>query len=111
MVNLHLTRQFLHDINGLKTCQPDFKSRLEKTLRQYPASGRLLLNHKVPDAESMRLCEKIRHQLTAGDIRELSFDHCVVVYLLNLPFLYLLACIELKPFGDEAEMLWENKGQ
>lgn len=111
--HLYFTHQFVEMLReakaqGLANIEWVQRSVLSHIMR-YPCNGRLFLNRVSTNSDNQRLSQQLSDRFNCNELRELSGDGWIVLYLNKYPHVYLLALIPLTSKGIcNLEESWIN---
>ncbi|SQI41613.1 Uncharacterised protein [Leminorella richardii] len=76
---------------------------------RYPCRGRLFLNRSATNSDNQRLRWQLAQRFESPELRELSDDGWLILYLNRLPSIYLLALMPLSVVGAAGlEDMWQG---
>lgn len=110
---LHYTHQFVkmltEAVNHSQINFNWFQQQILSNIQRYPCQGRLFLNRNTTNGDNQRLRWQLAQRFSGSELRELSENGWLVIYMNKLPRVYLLALISLSTSGNKAiEELWLN---
>ncbi|WP_159566540.1 hypothetical protein [Budvicia diplopodorum] len=96
---LHFTHQFvamLKDAMAAGSINPEWiQNSVLPQIGRYPCRGRLFLNRTATNSDNQRLKWQLARRFNCNELRELSGDGWMILYLNKYPHVYLLALIPL----------------
>lgn len=110
---LHFTHQFvemLRDATEAGAINIEWmQNNVFSQIRRYPCHGRLFLNRVATSSDNQRLRWQLARRFNCNELRELSGDGWIILYLNKYPHVYLLALIPLASEGIcNLEESWIN---
>lgn len=110
---LHFTHQFVDMLmEAIKTSSIDigwFQHSILPQIGRYPCRGRLFLNRIATNSNNQRLRWQLARRFNCNELRELSDEGWLILYLNQYPHVYLLALIPLSSTGVcNLEEQWVN---
>ncbi|MDR0806269.1 MAG: hypothetical protein LBN41_05930 [Enterobacteriaceae bacterium] len=96
---LHYTHQFINmlteAVNHSRINLNWFHQQILPSILRYPYQGRLFLNRNSTDSDSQRLRKQLAQRFNCNELRELSENGWLILYLNKFSQIYLLALIPL----------------
>ena len=75
----------------------------------YPFQGRILLNRDSVDPEIIQLREQLTERFDNMEIRDVCYNHWLIIYLNYKSNIYLLSIISLRNTYSELTSLWRDE--